>query len=176
MVTGHINTQTSTQANKTTQSFVMVKNVEGALSVNLDAHDFSTPTKTFRFRFNQERQHVPAKWAIGTFVSSGALTQMETGFFTYENLAELIKVAEEMGYYVPDSIKEPRVDIKDIRKALLNDDRRALDSYIMNMTTKTRNDILSVARKLYDKLNTGTIEFLEKRLAVSLKTADLSAQ
>ena len=173
MVTGHINTQVTQK--KAPQSFVMVKNVEGALSVNLDAHDFSTPTKTFRFRFNQDKQHIPLKWAVGAFVSQGATQQMESGYFTFENLDELIKVAEEMGYYVPDSIKNPMVDLKEIRKMLLKDDRKGLERITLNMGTKVRNDLLSLGRKLYPQLNTGTIEFLEKKLAVSIKPVDLGA-
>lgn len=173
MVTGHINTQTT--QSKAPQSFTMVKNVEGALAVNLEAHDFSTPARTIHFRFNQEKQQIPLKWAVGTFVSTSALQQMEGGYFTFENLLDLIKVAEEMGYFVPDSIKEPKVDIKDIRKALLADNRKALDSFMLNMSSKTRGDILSLARSLYSKLSTGTIEYLEGKLAVSLKTVDLGA-
>ena len=173
MVTGHVNTQVVQK--KAPTSFTMIKNVEGALAVNLEAHDFSTPARTIHFRFNQDAQQIPLKWAVGTFVSTSALQQMETGYFTFENLAELIKVAEEMGYFVPDSIKEPQVNIKDIRKALLGDDRKALEKLMLNMSTKTRGDILSIARSLYSKLNTGTIEYLESKLAVSLKPVDLSA-
>lgn len=173
MVTGHINTQAVQK--KAPTSFTIVKNVEGALAINLESHDFSTPARTIHFRFNQEKQQIPLKWAVGTFVSTSALQQMETGYFTFENLAELIKVAEEMGYFVPDSIKEPKVDIKDIRKALLGDDQKALEKLMLNMSTKTRGDILSIARSLYSKLNTGTIEYLEGKLAVSLKPVDLSA-
>jgi len=175
MVTGHINTQ-NTQVKANPQSFVMVKNVEGALAVNLDAHDFSTPTRTIHFRFNQDTQHIPLKWAVGTFVSTGALQQMESGYFTFENLQELIKVAEEMGYYVPDSIKEPQVNIKDIRKALIDDNRKVLEKFFLNMSTKTRADMLSIARSLYSKLNTGSIEYLEGKLGVSLKPVDLSVK
>lgn len=173
MVTGHINTQVV--QNKRAQSFSMIKNVEGALAVNLEAHDFSTPARTIYFRFNQEKQQIPLKWAVGTFVSTSALQQMESGYFTFENLTDLIKVAEEMGYFVPDSIKEPKVDIKDIRKALLSENRKVLEQFMLNMSTKTRGDILSIARSLYGKLNTGTIEYLENQLGVSLKPVDLSA-
>jgi hypothetical protein len=101
---------------------------------------------------------------------------MESGYFTFENLQELIKVAEEMGYYVPDSIKEPQVNIKDIRKALIDDNRKVLEKFFLNMSTKTRADMLSIARSLYSKLNTGSIEYLEGKLGVSLKPVDLSVK
>jgi len=175
MVTGHVNTQTQVKK-PNSNSFVMIKNVEGALAVNLEAHDFSTPARTIYFRFNQERQQIPLKWAVGTFVSTSALQQMENGYFTFENLEELVKVAEEMGYFVPDSIKEPKVDIKQIRTAVTKGDNKMLEKIILNMSTKTRADILSIARKNYGKLNNSTVEFLEKQLGVSIKPVDLSAQ
>lgn len=173
MVTGYVK-EKETQEKKVPQSFAMVKNVSGALTVNLEAHDFSTPARAIRFRFNQEKQQIPLKWAVGTFVSTSALLQMERGYFTFENLEELIKVAEEMGHYVPDSIKEPQFEIKDIRKALLDDNRKALDRITQNMSSKTKADLLSLSRKYYKKLNAGTIEYLEKKLAVSIKPIDLS--
>ncbi len=172
MVTGYVKPEEqNVVANRST--FVMVKNVVGALAVDLESHDFSTPTKTFRFRFNQDTQHIPAKWAVGTFVSPGALNQMENGYFTFDNLGELIKLAEGMGYYVPDSIKEPKVTLQEIKKILLGDNLKALERITKQMSTKTRSDLISLGQKYYGKLNAGTISYLEQALGSSLKPIDL---
>ena len=173
MVTGYVKPEDQGTVAPNLNTFVMVKNVVGALAVDLEAHDFSTPTKTFRFRFNQDTQHIPAKWAVGTFVSPGALSQMENGYFTFDNLGDLIKLAESMGYYVPDSIKEPKVTLKEMKKILLADNVQSLEKITKYMSTKTRSDLITLAQKYYDKLNSGTISYLEKTLGSSLKPIEL---
>lgn len=44
-----------------TNSFVMVKNYRGGFGVSLEPWDFSAPARLIRFRFDQEKQHVPTK-------------------------------------------------------------------------------------------------------------------
>lgn len=174
MVTGYINSDVKKEVKKPAQ-FTMLKNVEGALVVNLEAHDFSTPPRRIHFRFNEERKYIPVKWALGTFVTDKAMRQMELGLFTFDNLQQLIEMAEEAGYYVPDSIKEPKVAIKDIRKALKANDLTALEGFMRNMTTKVRDDIVDAARSLFNRLNNDTITLLEKELRTTLNPIDLDA-
>ena len=174
MVTGYVNTDVKKEVKKPTQ-FTMLKNVEGALAVRLEAHDFSTPTRRIHFKFNEERKYIPVKWALGTFVTDTAMKQMEMGLFTFDNLQELIKMAEEAGYYVPDSIKEPKIAIKDIRKALKENDVKALEAFMRNMSTKTRDDIIDAAKAMYNRLNNDTISLLEKELKASLRPISLDA-
>lgn len=174
MVTGQINT-TKTFEKKQAQpaSFVMVKNVVGALAVKLDPYDFMAPARMVRFRFDEERQYVPLKWAIGVFVSNDALKQMEHGYFTFENLKELINLAEEMGHFVPDPIKSPKISLKDMQKALLGSDMKELERIIMIMNSKIRKDLIALAKKLYNRLSVKVVQYLEKNLAVSLQTVVL---
>lgn len=174
MVTGYVNTNVKKEVKKRTQ-FTMLKNVEGALAVNLEAHDFSTPPRRIHFKFNEERKYIPVKWALGTFVTDDAIKQMEMGLFTFDNLQELITMAEDEGYYVPDSIKEPKIDIKDIRKALKSNDLKSLETFMVNMTTKTRDDIIDAAKAMYNRLNNDTITLLQEQLRTSLKPIDLDA-
>lgn len=154
--------------------FVMIKNAEGALTVRLEPHDFSTPARNISFKFNQERNYIPAKFAIGVFVTPSAVHQMELGYFTFENLEVLIKMAEDMGYYVPDSIKSPKVSIKEIAKAIRSGEKQALENITKNLSTKVKSDIAATAQKMYDNLNINTIKFLEDKLKVSLKPVNLS--
>jgi len=174
MVTGYVNTNVKNEVKKPTQ-FAMIKNVQGALAVGLEAHDFSTPKRVFHFKFNQDRKYVPVKWALGTFVTDSALRQMQLGFFTFENLQELIEMAEEAGYYVPDSIKDPKIAIKDIRKMLKDNDVDKLKTITLNISRKVRNDLITTAKSMHDRLNNQTIKFLEKELNISLQAVDLDA-
>ena len=59
MVTGTI-TKPQTREVKPTQ-FVMIKNAVGGLTVTLEAHDFSAPARRIKFKFDQERNYIPAK-------------------------------------------------------------------------------------------------------------------
>ena len=172
MVTGTISKPQGKVENPT--QFVMIKNAVGGLTVWLEAHDFSTPARPIQFKFDQERNYIPAKWAIGVFVTPKALKQMELGYFTFENLDKIIEMAESLGYYVPDSIKEPKVTLKEIAQALRTGEKTLLDAITQNLTTKVRQDIIATAQKMYSALSNSTVEYLEKKLQASLKPVDLS--
>lgn len=156
------------------KQFVMVKNAVGGLTVKTEAFDFSVPARNVVFKFDQDRNYLMTNYALGVFVTPQALKQMELGYFTFENLDTLIKMADEAGIYVPDSIKDPKVTLKDIAKALRSGDQAELDKLTKNLNRKTRNDIIVTAQKMYDNLQQGVISYLEKKLAVSLKPIDLS--
>jgi hypothetical protein len=172
MVTGTIKPQG--EKLKTITQFALVKNFVGGMAVTLEAYDFSAPARTIHFNFNQEKMYLPAKWALGVFVTPSALQQMEKGYFTFENLDALIQMAEELGYYVPDSIREPKVTIKEIAKALRSSDMEFLKKITLNLSNKLKSDLTSTAQSMYSSLNQSVIEFLEKQLKVSLKPVDLS--
>ena len=99
---------------------------------------------------------------------------MELGYFTFENLDKLIEMAEDLGYYVPDSIKEPKVTLKEIAHALRSGEKEQLNAITSNLTNKVRQDIIATAQKMYSVLNHGTIDFIESKLKASLKPVDLS--
>ena len=168
-------TGTLKQKQEKPKQFVMVKNCEGGLVVPVEAHDFSTPRRRIVFKFNQDRHYVPVKWAIGVFVTPEASKQMEKGYFTFENLEVLIEMAEEMGYYVPDSIKEPKVTLKEMQKALKEGNIKELEKITNILTPKIKRDLIKVSQKMYDTLNVNVINFLEKKLQTSLKPVTLNA-
>ena len=176
MVTGTVNTPGTVVKKVKPNHFAMIKNFDGNLAVELQPEDYVGLPRVFRIKFNQEKQMIPVKWAIGVFISPEALRQMELGYFTFENLEELIKMAEEMGHYVPDSIKEPKISVKDIKKALRAGDRKGIERILLNATTKVRNDVITAARGMYGKLNQETVSFLENKLRVSLTVIDTNAE
>lgn len=155
------------------KQFTMVKNAAGGLVVPIEPYDYSAPKRRFAFKFDQERHYLPAKWAVGVFATPEALKQMEKGYFYFENLEALIEMAEENGIYVPPSIKQPEVTVKEIKKALRSNDMKEIDRITNVMTPKIKSDILSAARTVYDSLNVKIIEALEEKLGTSLKAVKL---
>lgn len=156
------------------KQFAMIKNTLGGLAVPIEPHDFSAPRRTISFKHDQEKNYLPTSWALGIFVTPQALRQMELGYFTFENLDILIEMAEEKGYYVPDSIREPKITIKEIANILRRGDEKELRNLTLNMSSKVRGDILTTARKMYSRLNVSTVRILEERLKVSLEPVNLN--
>lgn len=169
MVTGTIR-----KTDEYPKQFVMIKNAVGGLTVKTEAFDFSVPARNIVFKFDQDRNYLMTNYALGVFVTPSALKQMELGYFTFENLDTLIKMAEDAGIYVPDSIKDPRLTLKEIAKILRGGRKEELEKLTQGLTRKTRNDIVVTAQKMYDSLQQGTVGFLEKALGLSLKPIDLS--
>ena len=75
---------------------------------------------------------------------------MEKGYFYFENLELLIKMAEDAGIYVPDSIKEPKNYIKRIKKSLcLLMMLKVLNKKCLMLIKKLIGDLVEIARKKY---------------------------
>lgn len=155
------------------KQFVLVKNCVGSITVVLEAHDFAVPARRIRLKHNQEKAYIMTRHALGVFVTPDALQQMEDGYFTFENLDTLIKMAEEKGYYVPDSIKEPQVSIKEIADILREGNEAKVKKLVESLNSKLVNDITSAGRDLYPRLNQITISILEDALKTSLAPVDL---
>lgn len=155
------------------QNFKMIKIFPGAIGVVLEAYDFSTPARHFSFPYDMDYKVIPVKWAVGTFVSDSALRQMELGQFTFENLDELIEMAEELGQYVPDSIKEPKITTKEIKMAVKSNDLKQVEALYSRLNPTTRQTLLAVGRKFYKGLKVEIINSIQTFLGVSLQTVNL---
>lgn len=166
----------STQVEKVApiNAFVMVKNYRGGFGVSLEPWDFSSPARTIRFKFDQEKQYVPLKWALGVFVTPLAVKLMEKGYYTFENLHVLIKMAEDLGLYVPDSIKEPKINLKDLKNALLKNDLPAVKKNMMNASQKIVADFISLARQNFAQLSVAMVTYIQSTYKVSLEEIKLN--
>jgi len=161
------------QAKPRPKNFKMVKIFPGAVGVSLEAYDFSTPPRPFDFAYDTDYKIIPLKWAVGVFVTDSAIKQMELGIFTFEDLDTLIEMAEELGQYVPDSIKEPQVTKKEIKKIVRSNDVKAIELLFMRLNSTTRQTLLAVARDYYSSLTAGTIDAIEKNLGAPLQIVNL---
>lgn len=155
-------------------SFVMVKNVRGSFALDIEPYDFSSPAREIYFTADLENQRLPAKLAVGVFVTPQASKLMDRGYFTFENLQGLVALAESLGIYVPDSIKEPKVELKDMRIVLFKNDLAGIKTVMMNASKKTVGDFISEARRLLGKLNMETVGYIEKTYGVRLAPVDLN--
>ena len=171
MVTGTIQPKIKGEEPK---QFVLVKNCVGSITIVLEAHDFSVPARRISINYDQDRAYIMTRHALGVFVTPSALKQMEEGYFTFENLDTLIEMAEDRGYYVPDSIKEPHVSLKEIASILREGNEKHVKELIGKLNTKLAKDVATAARNLYPQLNQLTIKLLEDALQVSLAPVDLS--
>lgn len=155
-------------------SFVMVKNYRGGFGVSLEPWDFSAPARLIRFKFDQDKQHVPTKWALGIFVTPLAIKLLEEGYYTFENLHVLIKMAEDLGLYVPDSIKEPKINLRDLKNALLKNDLAAVKKYMMNASQKLSADFVALARQNFEQLSVAMVTYIQSTFKVSLEEINLN--
>lgn len=155
--------------------FAMIKNVEGALSVNLDSYDGSTPPRRIEFKSTVERRYVTRKYAIGVFVSHEALEQMEKGYFTFAEMPKLVEQAEAEGFYVPEAIKTPKVTLRELSILMTTSNLKGLQSKMQNATKKTQTDIVGLGRSLYKKLNIDIVDLIESTYKVQLRTVEINA-
>ena len=155
------------------QNFTMVKNYRGGISVFLEPFDLSAPGRTISMRYDKEFQVVPTKWALGVFTTDGALNQLDKGYIAFKDLDLLIELAESEGLYVPDSIKDPKITIKEMRKALIKNDLSVIKTLMGNANGKLIRDFVGAARAVREKLNYGTINYIKETYSAILDDVDL---
>jgi hypothetical protein len=100
---------------------------------------------------------------------------MEKGYYTFENLETLIKMAEDLGYHVPDSIKEPKISLKDLKALLKKGDVKEMEKTLINASSKVIGDLVTLAKKMYSDLSVNTVQYIEKKYKVSLEPINLDA-
>ena len=76
-----------------------MKNVKGGLTIKLESWNMQLPTRFFRFLGNVEQIAIPEEYALGLFVSDGALNMLKNGYFTVSNYSELQRKAKEIGLF-----------------------------------------------------------------------------
>lgn len=155
------------------RNFTMVKNYRGTISVFLEPFDLSAPGRLIIIKHDKQFQVVPTKWALGVFTTDGATTQLEKGYITFENFDLLIELAESEGLYVPDSIKNPKVTIKQMEKLLLKNDIENIDKLLERATKKTILDFIATAKDLKSRLNYATVTYIKNKFNVTLDDINL---
>jgi hypothetical protein len=166
---------TPQKTNEVPKNFTMVKNCPGSLVVNLFIQDFTAPERKIRFSWDQEYQYIPTKWALGVFVTDSALKQLKEGYFTFENLDLLIKLADEEGYYVPESIRENKTPtLKEIKRVLLTNNKKEVQNLMQNASNKVVADLIISAREIYKSLSVDLVTWIEKTYKIGLAPIEIN--
>lgn len=155
------------------QNFTMVKNYRGAISVFLEPFDLSAPGRLINMKYNKEFQVVPTKWALGVFTTDGATIQLDKGYITFQDLDLLIELAESEGLYVPDSIKDPKITIRQMQKTLIKNDVDAIKKLMVHASKKTIRDFIAAAKEVRSRLTYDTIAYLQKTYGAILDDINL---
>lgn len=166
-------TSTKTE-NSFPNHFILMNNYKGSLLIKIDPYDFAGPTRSFRVRHNIEKLPIPANYALGVFMSPGALRLMEAGYFVFEDVETLIKMAESKGLYVPDSIKNRKFTLKDFERVLIKGDVEKIKKELEGASRKTIRDVITIARELYSRLSVMMVDYFEKTYKVSLSSINLN--
>lgn len=154
--------------------FMLVNNYKGSLLVEIDSYDFSRPTRSFKLRHNVPKLAIPTNYALGIFITPGALRLMERGYYVIENVETLIKMAEDKGFYVPDSIKNRKYTLEDFKNLLIKGDIKEMEKQLTQATRKTARDVIALAREVYSKLSVQMVQLIEQRYKVVLSPINLN--
>lgn len=155
------------------RNFTIVKNRRGGLAFQLQPFDYSAPERLIFMKWDKEFEVLPTKWILGIFTNEGPLRQLERGYFTVQNLDLLIELAESEGLYVPDSIKEPKITIKQMEKALIKGDIALIKTLMALATKKDIQDFVDAARRVITRMNYETVAWVQNTYKVSLATINL---
>lgn len=150
------------------KNYTFVKNVKGGLSITLDSWNMQLPRRVFTLRHNIEQIAIPEDYALGLFVSSGALDMYKNGYFTIADFKSLKEKAKDIGLFVE---QEPNyvVSVKDIDKMVKGNDEKAIDKLIGRGNPVELNNLFIAARENYETLTSNVISKIEKACGAELR-------
>lgn len=150
------------------KNYTFVKNVKGGLSITLDSWNMQLPRRVFTLRHNIEQIAIPEDYALGLFVSSGALNMYKNGYFTIADFKSLKEKAKDLGLFVE---QEPNyvVSVKDIDKMVKGNDEKAIDKLIGRGNPVELNNLFIAARENYETLTSNVISKIEKACGAELR-------
>lgn len=150
------------------KNYTFVKNVKGGLSITLDSWNMQLPRRVFTLRHNIEQIAIPEDYALGLFVSSGALDMYKNGYFTIADFKSLKEKAKDLGLFVE---QEPNyvVSVKDIDKMVKGNDEKAIDKLIGRGNAVELNNLFIAARENYETLTSNVISKIEKACGAELR-------
>lgn len=150
------------------RTYSFVKNVRGGLAITLDAYDMQMPTKRFVIPHTVTKVVIPYKYALGLFISRGALDQYKLGYFTIDDVEELIKDALEKGLCAAEDYPEIS-SLVNITNMIKENDTKKIRKLLDNGTKVEIDNLLDAARDNLGTLNTVNKNLIETKCGCELE-------
>lgn len=150
------------------KNFTFIKNIKGGLGITLSSYDMMLPERTFVIPYNADRIAIPEQYALGLFISEGALNQYRNGFFTVQNIDELEAAAATIGLFA----EQEKVEIyskEEIEKALKANDHTVIDKVLERQNYVETTNLITSAREQIDSLSKSAIDKIGKACGVELE-------
>ena len=154
----------------TPRTFTFVKNVKGWLYIELETYDMMGPSKMFTFGPTVDKIVIPYQYALGLFISQGALSMFRHGIFTIENINELYKAGVEHGFVAREERPEVTLMV-DIENAIKNNKVKAFKDLLKRNEGNSifATTALICARENFDGLNNEMVELIQDATGVDLR-------
>ena len=149
------------------KTYTFVKNIRGSITFPLESYNMQLPTKMFTIPANVKSIVVPFPYALGLFISTDALGQMELGYFTVNDFESLKAAAIEIGFYPNDS-QEEVIKVDDIESKILAGDVEYIKKVINTKNKVYLDNIIAIAQDKYDQLSNGMVRLIEDTCGAEL--------
>ena len=150
------------------KNYTFVKNVKGGLTISLDSWNMQLPTRNFNMGGNVNQVAIPEDYALGLFVSDGALSMLKNGYFTVVNLSELQKKAREMGLFA-DAELVNCYTVAEIEKFVANNNVKKVKEIIERNKRVEVDNLVTIAREQIDSLSSNIISQIEDACGAELR-------
>ena len=152
----------------------IIKTTKGALSLKIYNPSNGIAQPIFINADDTAGRLIPLASAAYIYAnaSGGAYLAYKKGFFTFDDCEKVYQYALEHGlvFGSKEEITHQSVSVsylKDIEKELIDGNRTAIEARLK--TDKGKDDVVQIAHDNLDKLKMSFVEWLEKRLDVSLR-------
>lgn len=150
------------------KNYTFVKNVKGGLTITLDSWNMQLPTRDFNLVGNVSQIAIPEDYALGLFVSDGALTMLESGYFTVVNFNDLRKKAKEIGLFA-DRVIDKCYTVAEIENFILKQNSSKITEIIKRNRKVEFDNLVVLAREHFDKLPSNIIKQIEDACGAELR-------
>ena len=147
----------------------IIKTCPGNLVITI-VNPLTRISQRLEFLSGKNEQLISLEWAAYVYSdsASGVYKMYKDGYFTFDHPEIVKKAAEDAGVLMGDIDFEPKPAsyTSDIVAVLKKGDKIAIDGYIN--TPKGADDVIQIANEHLGELTKSTIEYLEKKLKISL--------
>lgn len=150
------------------KNYTFVKNVKGGLTITLDSWNMQLPTRNFNLIGNVRQIAIPEDYALGLFVTDGALSMMKSGYFTVANFTELQKKAREIGLFADEEV-ENCYSIEDIEKILVKQNSKKVEEIIARNKRVEIDNLITLAREHIEELPSNIVRQIEDACGAELR-------